>query len=178
VGKFQSLVFGVFSRLKVCAAFTHVLIFGVRRHFFMTIQEVCKAKRNALGMTIQDIAEASGIPPSTVNNFFTHASKAPYISTVGPICAVLGVSLDGFYGIGDHLTASEETLQAEKDGLEHRLENKRKTIGLMDTELCNLWHSVKLYRWIILGLSLLIIGLFAWCVWVDIHCANYGFWRG
>ena len=35
----------------------------------MTIQEVCKAKRNALGMTIQDIAEASGIPPSTVNNF-------------------------------------------------------------------------------------------------------------
>lgn len=43
----------------------------------MTIQEVCKAKRNALGMTIQDIAEASGIPPSTVNNFFTHASKAP-----------------------------------------------------------------------------------------------------
>lgn len=40
----------------------------------MTIQEVCKAKRNALGMTIQDIAEASGIPPSTVNNFFTHAS--------------------------------------------------------------------------------------------------------
>ena len=98
--------------------------------------------------------------------------------TVGPICAVLGVSLDEFYGIGDHLTASEETLQAEKDGLEHRLENKRQTIGLMDTELCNLWHSVKLYRWIILGLSLLIIGLFAWCVWVDIHCANYGFWRG
>lgn len=87
----------------------------------MTIQEVCKAKRNALGMTIQDIAEASGIPPSTVNNFFTHASKAPYISTVGPICAVLGVSLDEFYGIGDHLTASEETLQAEKDGLEHRI---------------------------------------------------------
>ena len=144
----------------------------------MTIQEVCKAKRNALGMTIQDIAEASGIPPSTVNNFFTHASKAPYISTVGPICAVLGVSLDGFYGIGDHLTASEETLQAEKDGLEHRLENKRQTIGLMKTELHDLRHSVKLYRWIIFGLSLLIVGLIVWCIWGDIHCADYGIWRG
>lgn len=86
--------------------------------------------------------------------------------------------MDAFFGIGDHCTATEETLQAEKDGLEHRLENKRKTIGLMETELNNLRHSVKLYRWIILGLSLLIVGLFVWCVWVDIHCANYGFWRG
>ena len=49
----------------------------------MTIQEVCKEKRNALGMTIQDIAEASGIPPSTVNNFFTHASKAPISPRLG-----------------------------------------------------------------------------------------------
>lgn len=89
-----------------------------------------------------------------------------------------GVSLDAFFGIGDHCTATEETLQAEKDGLEHRLENKRKTIGLMEAELNNLRHSVKLYRWIMLGLSLLIVGLFVWCVWVDIHCANYGFWRG
>lgn len=144
----------------------------------MTIQDVCKAKRDALGITIQDIADASGIPSSTVNNFFTHTSKAPYISTVGPICAALGVSLDEFFGITDHLTTSEETLQAEKDGLEHRLENKRHTIGLMETELNNLRHSVKLYRWIILGLSLLIVGLFVWCVWVDIRCANYGFWRG
>nr|DAE59145.1 MAG TPA: hypothetical protein [Caudoviricetes sp.]DAH25110.1 MAG TPA: hypothetical protein [Caudoviricetes sp.]DAH92355.1 MAG TPA: hypothetical protein [Caudoviricetes sp.]DAI83092.1 MAG TPA: hypothetical protein [Caudoviricetes sp.]DAJ50386.1 MAG TPA: hypothetical protein [Caudoviricetes sp.] len=33
MGKSQSLVFGIFSRLKVCAAFTHILILGVRRHF-------------------------------------------------------------------------------------------------------------------------------------------------
>lgn len=143
----------------------------------MTIQDVCKAKRDALGMTIQDIAEASGIPLSTVNNFFTHASKSPYISTVGPICAVLGVSLDEFYGIGEHLTASEETLRAEKNGLEHRLENKRHTIGLMETELHNLRHSVKLYRCVMLAMGLVIVGLIVWCIYFDIHCMDIGFWR-
>lgn len=144
----------------------------------MTIQDVCKAKRDALGMTIQGIAEASGIPPSTVNNFFTHASKAPYISTVGPICAVLGVSLDDFYGIGEHLTTSEEVLQERADGLEHRLENKRHTIGLMETELHNLRHSIKLYRCVMLAMGLVIVGLIAWCIYFDIHCMDIGFWRG
>lgn len=145
---------------------------------FLTIQDLCREKRAALNMTAQDIADASGVPLSTVNNFFAHASKSPALYTTAGICAALGMSLDAFFGIGDHCTATEETLQAEKDGLEHRLENKRKTIGLMEAELNNLRHSVKLYRWIMLGLSLLIVGLFVWCVWVDIHCANYGFWRG
>lgn len=144
----------------------------------MTIQDLCREKKAALHMTAQDIADASNVPLSTVNNFFANTSKSPALYTVGPICAVLGVSLDAYFCIGDHLTANEETLQARADGLEHRLENKRQTIGLMETELSNLHHSVKLYRWIMLGLSLLIVGLFTWCVWVDIHCANYGFWRG
>ena len=133
----------------------------------MTIQELCREKKNALVMTAQDIAYASGVPLSTVNNFFAHASKSPALYTTAGICAALGVSLDAFFSIGDHCTATE-----------HRLENKRMTIGLMETELNNLRHSVKLYRWVILGLSLLIVGLFVWCVWVDIRCANYGFWRG
>ena len=110
--------------------------------------------------------------------FFSAASKSPSVYTVAPICKVLGVSLDGYFGIGDHLTADEKTLRERADGLEHRLENKRRTIGLMKDELRDLRHSVKLYRWIILGLSLLIVGLIVWCIWGDIHCADYGIWRG
>ena len=75
-------------------------------------------------MTAQDIADQSGVPLSTVNNFFANASKSPSINTAGPICAVLGISLDEFFGIGNHYTATEETLQAEKVGLEKRLSNK------------------------------------------------------
>lgn len=91
---------------------------------FLTIQDLCREKRAALNMTAQDIADASGVPLSTVNNFFAHASKSPALYTTAGICAALGVSLDAFFGIGDHCTATEETLQAEKDGLEHRLENR------------------------------------------------------
>lgn len=76
------------------------------------------------------------------------------------------------------MTADEKTLQERADGLEHRLENKRQTIGLMDEELHNLRHSVALYRFIILGLSLLIVVLVIWCIYVDFHCADYGIWRG
>ena len=78
----------------------------------MTIQDLCREKRAALNMTAQDIADASGVPLSTVNNFFAHASKSPALYTTAGICAALGVSLDAFFGIGDHCTATEETLQA------------------------------------------------------------------
>ena len=86
-------------------------------------------------------------------------------------------SSDAYAGIGDHLTADEKTLQERANGLEHRLENKRQTISLMEEELHNLRHSVKLYRWILFGLSMLIVVLIVWCIWVDLHCADYGLWR-
>ncbi len=137
----------------------------------MTIQDVCREKKAALRMTAQDIADASGVPLSTVNNFFAHASKSPALYTTAPICAALGVSLDEFFGISDKMTANEETLQAERDGLEHRLENKREAIAMLK-------KGLKMRDRIILTMSVVLIGLLVWCVWVNIHCANYGFWRG
>ena len=62
----------------------------------MTIQDLCREKRAALNMTAQDIADASGVPLSTVNNFFAHASKSPALYTTAGICAALGVSLDAW----------------------------------------------------------------------------------
>ena len=137
----------------------------------MTIQDVCREKKAALRMTAQDIADASGVPLPTVNNFFAHASKSPALYTTAPICAALGVSLDEFFGISDKMTANEETLQAERDGLEHRLENKREAIAMLK-------KGLKMRDRIILTMSVVLIGLLVWCVWVNIHCANYGFWRG
>lgn len=143
----------------------------------MDLWEMCRTKKENLNLTMQEIADSAGLPVGTVKKFFSAASKSPSVYTVAPICKVLGVSLDGYFSIGDHLTANEKTLRERADGLEHRLENKRQTIGLMETELHNLRHSVKLYRWIIFGLSLLIVGLIVWCIWEDIHCADYGIWR-
>lgn len=143
----------------------------------MSIQDVCREKKIALGMTAQDIADASGIPLSTVNNFFAHASKSPALYTTAPICAALGVSLDAFFGIGDHCTATEETLQAEKNGLEKRLSNKRETIDVQKHTIHMLEKALRWRNCAMLAMAAVIVLLLIWCVYVDMHALNIGFWR-
>lgn len=137
----------------------------------MSIQDLCREKRAALNMTAQDIADASNVPLSTVNNFFANSSKAPSINTVGPICAVLGISLDAFYGIGTHYTANEETLHAENVGLEKHLSSKRQIITMME-------QGVKTRNRIIAALLVLLFLATAYGLYLDINCVQIGFWRG
>lgn len=137
----------------------------------MTIQDLCRAKKAALHMTSQDIADKSGVPLSTVNNFFANASKSPSISTAGPICAVLGISLDEFFDIGDHYTATEETLQAEKVGLEKHLSSKRQIISMME-------QGVRTRNRIIAALIVLLFLVAMYALYLDVHCVQLGFWRG
>lgn len=144
----------------------------------MTIQDICRERKSALGITSQEIADKSGVPLSTVNNFFASASKSPALYTTAPICAVLGVSLDAYFGIGDHLTATEETLQAEKDGLEKRLSNKAETIEILKKSMRIRRHLIYNLVTVIIILSITIAALLIWCVYIDMHCLNFGFWRG
>ena len=59
----------------------------------MTLQEICAEKREKLGITYQQIADQSDLPLSTVKKYFSADSKTPAITTAGPICKVLGVSI-------------------------------------------------------------------------------------
>ena len=79
------------------------------------IKDMCKAARNRLGLTNQEIcnriSEQFGIDDfsvNTVNNFFSERSKATTIYTTGYICAVLGISIDAVFGIENELTTDEE----------------------------------------------------------------------
>ena len=137
----------------------------------MTIQDLCREKRAALNMTAQDISDASNVPLSTVNNFFANSSKAPSINTVGPICAVLGISLDAFYGIGTHYTANEETLHAENVGLEKHLSSKRQIITMMA-------QGVKTRNRVIAALLVLLFLSMTYALYLDFNCIQIGFWRG
>ena len=137
----------------------------------MTIQDLCREKRAALNLTAQDIADASNVPLSTVNNFFANSSKSPSINTVGPICAVLGISLDACYGIGTHYTANEETLHAENVGLEKHLSSKRQIITMME-------QGVKTRNRIIAALLVLLFLATAYGLYLDFNCIQIGFWRG
>ena len=79
------------------------------------IKDMCKAARNRLGYTNQDIcnkiSERFGIEDfsvNTVNNFFSERSKATTIYTTGYICAVLGISIDAVFGIENKISTPEE----------------------------------------------------------------------
>ncbi len=78
------------------------------------IKDMCKAARNRLGYTNQDIcnkiSERFGIEDfsvNTVNNFFSERSKATTIYTTGYICAVLGISIDAVFGIESNISSPE-----------------------------------------------------------------------
>nr|DAL60182.1 MAG TPA_asm: putative transcriptional regulator [Caudoviricetes sp.] len=86
-----------------------------------TIQDLCWKEREAQRKTAQTIADESGISISTVNNYFSSASKQPSVYTVGPICKSLGVSLDRYFEIvpkGEDLTEREEALLTQQVGHE------------------------------------------------------------
>lgn len=63
------------------------------------IKDLCKERKETLHQTNQEIADAANMSVHTVNSYFSSASKAPSVYTVGPICAALGVSLDQYFGI-------------------------------------------------------------------------------
>lgn len=137
----------------------------------MNIQEVCRIRKEELKLTYQDISDASGVPLSTVQNYFSKLSKAPSFYTVVAICKALGVSIDKTCEIIEHLTPTEETLQARNDELERHVDAKADTIEIMR-------RGVRIRNGVILILFIAVLLLAAWCVYIDLHCTDYGFWRG
>lgn len=143
----------------------------------MTLQDVCKAKAQALSVTYPQISDKTGIPLQTVRNFFSNSSKAPSINTAGPICKFLGVSLDEFFGITDKLTMSEEvlsakndTLRAHKKELEKHLVDNGKTMKIM-------MDGVRTRNRIIAALLVLLCLVAMYALYLDFHCVQIGFWR-
>lgn len=72
-----------------------------------TLQDLCRDAKTRQGMTTQELSDLSGVPISTINNFFAASSKAPPVYTAGPICAALGVDLNGYFGVEPHATPEE-----------------------------------------------------------------------
>lgn len=129
-------------------------------------------------MTAQDIADKSGVPLSTVNNFFANASKAPSINTAGPICAVLGISIDEFFGITDKLTMSEEVLSAKNDTLRAHKQELEKHLVDNDKTMKIMMDGVRTRNRVIAALLVLLCLTIVYAIYLDFHCIQFGFWRG
>lgn len=78
------------------------------------LQTLCREAKDALGMTAQDLADASGVPLSTVNNTFAARSREPSVYTIGPMCAATGTSIDEFFGICPKATPPEIAAEVER----------------------------------------------------------------
>ena len=63
--------------------------------------ETCREAKDTMQphKTNQDIADESGVSVNAVSQFLRGETTKPYINTVGPICASLGVSLDEHFGV-------------------------------------------------------------------------------
>lgn len=143
----------------------------------MTLQETCKAKAKALGVTYQEIADATNIPLQTVRNFFSAASKAPSILTAAPICKFLGVSLDEYFCITVRFTMSEKLLNAQNDALKARKNELEKRLIANDKTIHIMWKGVKTRNCIIAALLVLLFLVTVYGLYLDFNSVQIGFWR-
>lgn len=80
-----------------------------------TLQDLCREAKAAQNLTSRELSQLSGVPLSSVNNFFASASKAPALSTVAPLCRVCGVSLDKYFGISEFVPPEDRLARMTQD---------------------------------------------------------------
>ncbi len=133
-----------------------------------TIQELCNERKKALGKTAQNIADEASLPLTTVRSFFSSGAKSPTVSTTAAICAVLGISLDKFYGI----------IEPPDDSLVVELDHEREKNALMQNTIDNLHRSNKNFRHIIFALLVILVLAFVYGITLDILSPDMGLFRG
>lgn len=79
------------------------------------------------GLTIEAIAEKSGISESTIKNLFSGKSEDPRLKTVAPVLYVMGGSLDEAYTGKSKDTVKEISMLSMKELYEFQLAEHRKT---------------------------------------------------
>lgn len=139
------------------------------------LQEKCREARDRLGYTNQDIADATGIPLSSVKNFFAATSKVPGLVYAGLICKFLGVSIDECLGIVPAVSA-EAQLRAQIQEDHMRSENQRLTeVNVLRKEL----DKSRLSTILVLAFlcAVLSVTLIFYIV-VDFHIKDAGLIRG
>lgn len=125
-----------------------------------TLQEICREAKYREKMTAQDISDNSDVPLSSVNNFFSSSSKMPSIYTAGPICRVLGVSIDAFFHIQP---TPDPSIEAQ---LAHEQEMNQLRV-----------RAIRHKNYLILGLMILLAIALAYGITIDMLNPNIGLFQ-
>lgn len=92
------------------------------RPAFDAFPEELRRGRIRRAVTIQQLSDESGVPIATVNRILTGAVINPGIFSVAPVCAALGLSLDGLLGIGSPPDGGSAQIERMQETLNHRAE--------------------------------------------------------
>ena len=100
--------------------------------------ETCREAKDTMQphKTNQDIADESGVSVNAVSQFLRGETTKPYIDTVGPICASLGVSMDEHVGVPPAEPAEPaepsdaEKLRAENAALRAQFAQQQKSLRM------------------------------------------------
>ena len=125
-----------------------------------SLQEICREAKYREKMTAQDISDYSDVPLSSVNNFFSSSSKMPSIYTAGPICRVLGVSIDAFFHIQP---TPDPSIEAQ---LAHEQEMNQLRV-----------RAIRHKNYLILGLMILLAITLAYGITIDMLNPNIGLFQ-
>lgn len=125
-----------------------------------SLQEICSEAKYREKMTAQDISDNSDVPLSSVNNFFSSSSKMPSIYTAGPICRVLGVSIDAFFHIQP---TPDPSIEAQ---LAHEQEMNQLRV-----------RAIRHKNYLILGLMILLAIALAYGITIDMLNPNIGLFQ-
>lgn len=147
-----------------------------------TLKELCREARDRQNITIQDLADETGISISTIGNFFATKSKAPNVYNAGAICAALGVSLDRYFGITETLPPEDQMVQLQHDHqneleiarLEGSMEQMAKTIDYQR-------RKVRITKFAIYGLMLvcaIFLAVIVGYIFFDYRITNQGLIQG
>ena len=81
----------------------------------LELRDICRMAKDDHGYTAQDLEDMTGIPASTIGNFFATTSKAPNVYNAGAICKVLGISMDKYFDITPDVLPEDQIEQMERD---------------------------------------------------------------
>ena len=131
--------------------------------------EYIKSLKQAKNLKVKDLAEMTGIPESTINNFLSRKTESPSFSMMSKLCIAVGGSLDEMIGLKEIVEkkaeeqSSKELLSSITDIYKEQIEDlKERNNDLKEDKKTLTKEKFYLYG-IIVALIILefILGLFA-----------------
>lgn len=131
--------------------------------------EYIKSLKQAKNLKVKDLAEMTGIPESTINNFLSRKTESPSFSMMSKLCIAVGGSLDEMIGLKEIVEkkaeeqSSKELLSSITDIYKEQIEDLKERNNDLKEDKKNLTKEKFCLYGIIVALIILefILGLFA-----------------